>query len=90
MKKTLILIVSLIIISLATILLIKATNSTNDLDYYSHTKAICNETNYCQDCQISCDGKRAIMITPIIGAVIQNSEDWEDPRDEIEKELCGQ
>jgi len=88
MKKTLILIISLIVISLATILLIKATNSTNDLDYYSHTKAICNETNHCQDYQISCDEKRAIMITPITGAFIQFNMSWEDPRNEIERELC--
>lgn len=88
MKKILILIAFLIIISITTILLIKATESSNNLDYYSHTKAICNETNYCQDYQISCSEERAIMTTPITGAVAQYPKDWTDPRSESERELC--
>ena len=59
------------------------------LDYHMHTKAICNETNYCQDYQISCNEERAIMTTPITGAVVQYSKDWIDPRSEIERELCN-
>ncbi len=58
------------------------------LDNYSQTKAICNETNYCQDYQISCDEERAIMMTPITGAVIQFPKNWTDPRNDSEKELC--
>ena len=76
----------LILVALITFLL---ASSEDYLDYYSHTKAICNETNYCQDYIISCDKERAIMITPLTGAVIQNSEDWQDPRDEQEiNRLC--
>ena len=48
---------------------------------YFWTKAICNETNYCQDYKIVCNGKEVISITPT-KAVIQNSLDWKDPRNE--------
>ena len=79
----------ILLLILATLITFLLTNSEDYLDYYSHTKAICNETNYCQDYQISCDEERAIMITPITGAAIQNSEDWTDPRNEsIRNKLC--
>ncbi len=63
-------------------------NSEDNLDYYTHTKAICNETNYCQDYQISCNSKGIVMMTPITGAFLQLPENWKDPRNEKEKELC--
>jgi len=47
---------------------------------YSYTKAICNESKYCQDHEIKCQGKNVISIVPLTGAVAQFSEDWEDPR----------
>lgn len=75
----------LILVALITLLL---GSSEDYLDYYTQTKAICNETNYCQDYQISCDEERAIMITPITGAVVQFPENWKDPRNESERELC--
>ena len=76
----------LILVSLITLLL---ASSEDYLNYYSHTKAICNETNYCQDYHISCDEKRAIIIAPITGAVVQFPEDWKDPRNETEiNRLC--
>ena len=87
MKKIVIFAIILLLILVALITFLLA-SSEDCLDYYSHTKAICNETNYCQDYIISCDKERAIMITPITGAVIQNSEDWQDPRNEIDRELC--
>jgi len=88
MKKLFIsaIILLLILAALITFLLI---NPNNSLDYYSQTKAICNETNYCQDYQISCNEERAIMKSPITGAVIQHASEWEDPRNESEKELCN-
>lgn len=49
---------------------------------YSYTKAICNETNYCQDYEIKCEGNTTISQNPISGAVIQNPNNWRDPRDE--------
>lgn len=87
MKKIVILAMLLLLILAALITFLLA-SSEDYLDYYSHTKAICNETNYCQDYQISCDEKRAIMITPITGAVSQYDSDWKDPRNESERELC--
>lgn len=48
----------------------------------SHTKAICTENNFCQDYEIFCKDKKIVKMNPITGAVIQFSEDWEDPRDE--------
>lgn len=48
---------------------------------HSHTKAICDGNNYCEDYEIFCKDKKVVKMTPT-GAVIQFSEDWEDPRDE--------
>lgn len=85
MKKLIIwlIILALIIIS---ILLVSSTKPPI-IDNYSYTKAICDETNYCQDYEISCKGKDLIKMTPITGAAIQFAKDWEDPRDE--RELCN-
>ncbi len=49
---------------------------------HSHTKAICDEQNLCQDYEIFCENKDVIYIIPITGAVVQFAEDWQDPRDE--------
>lgn len=55
---------------------------------YSHTKAVCNETNFCQDYEITCKNKEVMSIKPITGAVIQHTEDWKDPRNKS-KDLCS-
>lgn len=86
-KTTIITLILLLILAIGISFLL--TNSESNLDYYTQTKAICNETNYCQDYQVSCDEKRAIMRTPITGAVVQFSENWTDPRTESDKELCN-
>ena len=78
----------ILLLILAALITVLLSNPDNYLDYYSHTKAMCNETNYCQDYQISCDEERAIMMTPITGAVIQFPKNWTDPRNDSEKELC--
>jgi len=49
------------------------------------TKAICNETNYCEDYLIECEGKTIKRLTPT-GLSIQHDKDWEDSREP--KELC--
>ncbi len=55
----------------------------------SHTKAICNEQNLCQDYEIFCEDKDIVYMLPITGAVVQFSEDWQDPRDkEIRNDFC--
>ena len=56
-------------------------------EYYSYTKAICNETNYCQDYEIMCDGGNLISMKPITGAVIQHPNDWTDSRNNSDT-LC--
>jgi hypothetical protein len=58
-------------------------------DYYSWTKAVCDETS-CQDYIIECRGKNVVRQTPITGAVIQKYENWTDPRNETEQnKICG-
>lgn len=57
-------------------------------DSYTYTKAICNETNFCQDYVIECQGNETISINPITGAFVQNNENWQDPRNETRNKLC--
>jgi uncharacterized membrane protein len=67
--------------------IIKENNKTNDK--YMYTKALCNESNYCQDNEITCQGNKTISVTPITGAVVQHPKDWQDPRSETDKnKLC--
>jgi len=44
------------------------------------TKAICDNSNYCQDYEIKCKDGETISITPITGAAVQFNENWKDPR----------
>lgn len=55
-------------------------------DRYTYTKAICNQTNYCQDFEIKCSGEKLIETAPITGAAIQFSKNWKDSREK--KDLC--
>ena len=56
---------------------------------FSHTKAICTKDNFCQDYEIFCKNQEIISISPITGATIQFSKNWEDPRDEeIRGKFC--
>ena len=56
---------------------------------YTFTKAICNETNYCQDYEIVCNNKVLVDMKPITGAAVQHTSNWEDPRDNKTKnKLC--
>ena len=92
MKKEIIFI-EILIISLITILLIGPVQS-NYLEIvseytHSHTKAICDENNYCGDYEIFCKDKKIVKMNPITGAVVQFAEDWQDPRNpEIKKGFC--
>jgi len=89
MKKIIILAMLLLLI-LAVLITSLLASSEDYLDYYSHTKAICNETNYCQDYQISCKGDKLLLKMPITGAVAQYDSDWKDPRDETKiNGFCG-
>lgn len=53
---------------------------------YSYTKAICNESNFCQDYEITCKNKQVVSQFPITGAVIQHNANWKDPRNNTD--LC--
>ena len=54
----------------------------------SYTKAICDETNYCQDYVITCDGKTILTIKSLTGATVQHPDDWTDPRNNSDT-LCS-
>ena len=84
-------IIAMIILLVICIFLIKD-NITGEVivNSYTHTKAICNRTNYCQDYEIVCENQKVINMIPITDAVIQHSEDWQDPRTQEEiTRLCG-
>jgi hypothetical protein len=46
----------------------------------SYTKAICNETNYCQDYIITCNGNYVENMRLVTGAAVQHPPEWKDPR----------
>lgn len=56
------------------------TGKVIETNHYSYTKAICNETNYCQDYEIICQDKEVIAMTPITGANVQHLPNWKDSR----------
>ena len=61
----------------------------NQPQFYSYTKAICNETNFCQDYEIICNGNELVETKSITGATIQHLKNWKDPRDiETIKRVC--
>jgi len=61
----------------------------NQIQEYTYTKAICNNSNFCQDNLITCNNEEIVLIQPITGAVVQHSEEWQDPRGETSRdELC--
>lgn len=83
-------VVLLVILSLFTILYFSNWNITGKIietNYYSYTKAVCNEKNFCQDYGVTCHGNEIVSFSPITGAFAQFSEDWKDPRIENEKEI---
>jgi len=87
--KNIVILIVILIILIAGILLIRA-NSTGNIikDYYTYTKAICDENNFCQDYIIICENKELIEMKPITGATIQHSENWQDPRENKSEILC--
>ncbi len=64
--------------------------SEKNLPYtHSHTKAICDSKNLCQDYEIFCKKEHVIEISPITGAAIQFPTSWKDPRtEETRSEFC--
>jgi hypothetical protein len=71
--------------------IINSTSKSNSIDAlpYIHTKAICSQNNYCQDYEIECQRHEAVRVSPVTGASIQHSPEWQDPRDEkTRSNLC--
>lgn len=98
-KKTLIIILSLIfIITIIGISLLKDSFITGKFifqdsespNYSTYTKAICNKENFCQDYIITCENGNIINQTPITGSFIQQNEDWQDPRNDSQKQITCQ
>jgi hypothetical protein len=90
--RSLIVILAVIAIALSAILgisLVRQLTGFAIQNYYTYTKAICNDSNYCQDYEIVCNGNDIVTTNPINGAVVQNPEDWEDPRPEEERNYEG-
>ena len=88
MKKLIILFLTLILIeTFFFILLVPGFTGKVVENQYMHTKAICNEDNYCQDYEIACKGNKFISSKPITGAAVQHSQNWKDPRNNA-KNLC--
>jgi len=93
MKKRAILILILALFLLISFVVLVVSQIFISQNYFpydsSFTKAICDKENSCQDYKIFCKEKRAVSISPITGAVIQFSKDWEDPRsEEIISRFC--
>jgi hypothetical protein len=88
MKKILLIGLVLMLIFLTSVLLIssfgliESFSQKSEFPYtHSHTKAICDENNYCEDYEIFCKDKKVVKMSPT-GAAVQYSSNWEDPRDE--------
>lgn len=95
MKKTTIIVLIIIFLALIGILIFSIFNLfqitgevVKEVNNYSFTKAVCNNSNYCEDYEVVCEGKDLVSFTPT-GMAIQLPGGWEDPRDKdsIER-LC--
>ncbi|MFH1325238.1 MAG: hypothetical protein ABIH49_00510 [archaeon] len=53
--------------------------------FHSHTKAICDKNNFCEDYEIQCNKDKILKITPT-GFAVQMPSGWNDLRDEEVKE----
>ena len=81
-------VVSIILIGVLSFSFYKTFTGQTIGGYYTYTKAICNETNYCEDYEIVCDRENLISINPT-GYAVKNPDDWEDPRSENERNNNG-
>jgi len=97
MKKSIILAIGLIVILILFTTFLLALTTSNSSNYllisypniFSHTKAICDSGNFCQDYEILCENNKMVKINPITGASVQFSPNWKDQRDEKSiKNIC--
>jgi hypothetical protein len=88
MKKWILLAGFLLLVLFGSLWILSSETGENPYTH-SHTKAVCDNGNYCQDYEIYCRKTNIINITPITGAAIQFSETWQDPRSvELRNKLC--
>ena len=89
-KKTIFAISLMFILIVSTIFLVSSFIEADTPEIYSYTKAICTESKFCQDYEISCKNTEVISISPIECAFAQFSSDWKDPRSqETISTFCG-
>lgn len=89
-KKIMVLIIFLVLIGILFFSIINLSKITGEIvkDHYTYTKAICNQTNYCEDYKITCQNNNVVNIKPT-GAIIQFPNDWKDLRNkETIKKIC--
>ena len=53
-----------------------------------HTVAVCNDSGFCQDYEVSCEGGRVVYMRAVEGASVWHDEGWIDFRSEAERRLC--
>ena len=65
------------------------TNTISQPEYtHTFTKAICDETNYCEDYEVACNKNKLKSLSPT-GFSVQNSASWQDPRTPEQRDrLC--
>jgi len=86
--KKILIILMILIILITGIILIEATLEQSPRNYYTYTKAICDEKNFCQDYLITCENKTVKSFIPITGASVQFPENWKDTRENKSEILC--
>lgn len=83
LTKYILLLIILIIILITSTFLTKNTITGNIIknnpEYYTYTKAICDNKNYCEDYIIECQNEKEISIMAT-GYTIQNPKNWTDKR----------
>ena len=93
MKIKTILVLSILVLVIAALIFLFSqqiitgrTIQNSEVNKYSYTKAICDET-HCQDYEIVCEGNKTVKKSPITG-LVPHEPDWQDPRAEsiIQKE----
>jgi len=89
-KITFLIIILIILISILIFSVINSSKINGEVieNHYTYTKAICNQTNYCEDYKITCQNNNTLSINPT-GATIQFPNNWKDPRNkELIKKIC--
>ena len=87
--STALMVAIILIIMIFQIITVTPTSLT-EIQTKKFTKAICNETNFCQDYEITCERNKTIKINPLENASVQFSSEWQDPRNQKEiNKLCN-